>query len=122
MKPIFACLIAVAFSTLGCSGEMNPGSGGNGNGGNGGSGGGGSGSDGDAGGDGGGGAGGSGGFGQGRGMDMPWVELQAEDAETNATILGPSRIKWDAAHIEAEAIGRKAVRLAKTGDQVTFTV
>ena len=56
----------------------------------------------------------------GRGMDMPWIEQQAEDGETNATILGPSRIKWDASHIEAEAIGRKAVRLDKTGDYVSW--
>jgi hypothetical protein len=55
-----------------------------------------------------------------RGMTTPWVEHQAEDAETNATIIGPSRIKWDSAHIEAEAIGRKAVRLDKTGDHVAF--
>ncbi|WXB11655.1 discoidin domain-containing protein [Pendulispora albinea] len=39
---------------------------------------------------------------------------------TNATILGPSRIKWDANHIEAEAIGRKAVRLSQTGHYVAF--
>jgi hypothetical protein len=56
----------------------------------------------------------------GRGMDMPWTEMQAEDAKTNATVIGPSRIKWDASHIEAEAIGRKAVRLDKTGDYVAF--
>ena len=56
----------------------------------------------------------------GRGMDAPWVEMQAEDGTTNATVIGPSRIKWDANHIEAEAIGRKAVRLNKTGDFVSF--
>jgi hypothetical protein len=56
-----------------------------------------------------------------RGMSAPWVEQQAEDGRTNATILGPSRVKWDANHIEAEAIGRKAVRLANTGDYVAFT-
>jgi hypothetical protein len=60
-------------------------------------------------------------FPTGRGMDMPWTEMQAEDGKTNATVIGPSRIKWDANHIEAEAIGRKAVRLDKTGDYVSFT-
>lgn len=56
----------------------------------------------------------------GRGADIPWIEHQAEDGTTNAEVLGPSRTKWDAAHIEAEAIGRKAVRLTKTGDFVSF--
>lgn len=55
----------------------------------------------------------------GRGMDTPWIEHQAEDGQTNATVLGPSRAKWDASHIEAEAVGRKAVRLAKVGDYVS---
>ncbi len=57
----------------------------------------------------------------GRGMNVPWVELQAEDAQTNATVLGPSLTKWDSNFVEAEAIGRKAVRLGQTGDFVTFT-
>lgn len=56
----------------------------------------------------------------GRGMVTPWIEHQAEDGRTNATVLGPSRVKWDANHIEAEAIGRKAVRLANVGDYVAF--
>jgi hypothetical protein len=55
-----------------------------------------------------------------RGADVPWTEYQAEDGKTNAQILGPSRVKWDANHIEAEAIGRKAVRLNKTGDYVSI--
>lgn len=54
-------------------------------------------------------------------MVTPWVEQQAEDGKTNAEVLGPSREKWDANHIEAEAIGRKAVRLSKVGDYVAFT-
>ena len=66
--------------------------------------------------------GGSAPFPPGQGMHMPWTELQAEDAKTNGVVLGPSRAKWDANHIEAEAIGRKAVRLEKTGDYVAFTV
>ena len=56
----------------------------------------------------------------GRGMDMPWVEFQAEDARTNAQILPPNRTKWDAAYIQAEAIGRSAVQLNRTGDFVAF--
>ncbi|HWL86288.1 MAG TPA: glycosyl hydrolase family 28-related protein, partial [Polyangiaceae bacterium] len=59
-------------------------------------------------------------FPPGRGATVPWLEQQAEDGTTNATIIGPSRIKWDANHIEAEAIGRKAVRLNNTGDFVAF--
>jgi hypothetical protein len=55
-----------------------------------------------------------------RGASVPWTEYQAEDGQTNAQILGPSRAKWDANHIEAEAIGRKAVRLARTGDYVSI--
>src|SRR5258706_3546080 len=51
---------------------------------------------------------------------VPWVEYQAEAGVTNARIIGPSRQKWDAAHIEAEAIGRNAVRLSRTGDYVSF--
>ncbi len=57
----------------------------------------------------------------GRGMSTPWLELQAEAGKTNATVLGPSRAKWDANHIEAEAIGRRALRLSNTGDYVSFT-
>lgn len=56
-----------------------------------------------------------------RGANVPWTEYQAENGQTNAQVLGPSRQKWDANHIEAEAIGRKAVRLNKTGDYVSFT-
>jgi hypothetical protein len=51
---------------------------------------------------------------------VPWTEYQAEDGQTNAQIIGPSRQKWDINHIEAEAIGRKAVRLNKTGDFVSI--
>jgi Right handed beta helix region len=56
----------------------------------------------------------------GQGATMPWTEYQAEEGETNAQILGPSRQKWDANHIEAEAIGRMAVRLNNPGDYVSF--
>jgi len=59
-------------------------------------------------------------FPAGRGAAVPWIEFQAEDAATNGTILGPNRTKWDASHIEAEAIGRKAVRLDRAGQFVAF--
>jgi len=59
-------------------------------------------------------------FPAGRGASVPWIEQQAEDNPTNGTVIGPSRIKWDASHIEAEAIGRKAVRLDRTGQFVAF--
>lgn len=59
-------------------------------------------------------------FPAGRGAAVPWIEFQAEDAATSGTILGPNRTKWDASHIEAEAIGRKAVRLDRTGQFVAF--
>ncbi|RYZ91196.1 MAG: hypothetical protein EOP04_01360 [Proteobacteria bacterium] len=55
-----------------------------------------------------------------RGAKMPWEEIQAEDGETNALKLGPCRTKWNASHIEAEAIGRKAVALQKEGDFIKF--
>jgi hypothetical protein len=63
-------------------------------------------------------------FPAGQGMNMPWIEFQAEDpahATTNATVLSPSRKKWDKTQIQAEAIGRQAVKLGKLGDYVEFT-
>jgi hypothetical protein len=60
----------------------------------------------------------------GQGMTMPWFEFQAEDpahATTNATVLPPTRTKWDATQIQAEAIGRQAVKLTNPGDYVEFT-
>ncbi|RYZ59104.1 MAG: hypothetical protein EOP07_05050 [Proteobacteria bacterium] len=55
-------------------------------------------------------------------QNIPWEEFQAEDGKLGgaAKVIGPSRKKWDITHIEAEAIGRKAVRLDNTGDSVTF--
>lgn len=53
-------------------------------------------------------------------MDAPWIEYQAEHAQTNAEILQPNRTKWNANFIQAEAIGRSAVRLNNTGDYVAF--
>ncbi|WP_148717064.1 right-handed parallel beta-helix repeat-containing protein [Chitinolyticbacter meiyuanensis] len=56
----------------------------------------------------------------GRGVEAPWVELQAEHGRTNGRILAPSRNKWDAAYIQAEAIGRSAVQLDRSGDYVSW--
>ncbi|RYZ83843.1 MAG: hypothetical protein EOP06_19190, partial [Proteobacteria bacterium] len=55
-------------------------------------------------------------------QNIPWEEFQAEDGVLGgaAAKIGPSRKKWDINHIEAEAIGRVAVRLDKTGDSITF--
>ena len=63
-------------------------------------------------------------FPAGQGMNMPWTEFQAEDsahASTNALVLPPTRKKWDKTQIQAEAIGRSAVKLGKQGDYVEFT-
>jgi hypothetical protein len=57
-------------------------------------------------------------------QNQTWVEFQAEDpahATTNAQVLAPTRTKWDKTQIQAEAIGRSAVQLNKTGDYVEFT-
>ncbi|HEY2516444.1 MAG TPA: ribosome-inactivating family protein [Polyangiaceae bacterium] len=57
----------------------------------------------------------------GQGMQQEWEEIQAEDASVSGGLtIGPCRTKWDARHIEAEAIGRKAVVLQQTGDSVKF--
>jgi hypothetical protein len=53
----------------------------------------------------------------GRGASVPWVEYEAEDGETNATIVGPSTKVGDLA---GEASGRKAVKLSSTGDHVQW--
>ncbi len=54
-----------------------------------------------------------------RGANLPYWEYEAEDAATNAVIIGPSRAFGE---IPAEASGRRAVRLESTGDHVTFAV
>lgn len=59
----------------------------------------------------------------GRGMEKQWEEIQAEDASIIiGKIIGPCRKKWDAAHIESEAIGRKAVVIDPMNfqDSITF--
>jgi hypothetical protein len=47
-----------------------------------------------------------------RGATVPWIEYEAEDGATNAAQLGASRTFGD---IAAEASGRRAVKLAATG-------
>jgi len=56
-----------------------------------------------------------------RGYAAPWTEYQLENGRTNAKILAPNRTKWDKNIIQAEAIGRSAVQLDKTGDYVAIT-
>jgi hypothetical protein len=59
-----------------------------------------------------------------RGATLPYVELEAETAATNGTLLGPSRAVNDAdvfASIAGESSGREAVKLAGTGQYVRFT-
>lgn len=52
-----------------------------------------------------------------RGATLPYLEYEAEDADTNGTRLGPSRKFGDVA---AESSQRKAVRLDATGQYVHF--
>ncbi|WP_109210275.1 MULTISPECIES: glycosyl hydrolase family 28-related protein [Microbacterium] len=54
----------------------------------------------------------------GRGADVAFLEQEAENAVTNGTVIGSGR---EAYTIEAEASGRKAVRLAP-GQYVEFTL
>jgi len=53
-----------------------------------------------------------------RGATLPYLEYEAEDADTNGTRLGPSRLFGNVA---AEASQRKAVRLDATGQYVRVT-
>jgi hypothetical protein len=53
------------------------------------------------------------------GATLPYVELEAEDAATNGTIIGPDRTFT---HLAAEASGRKAVTLTGQGQYVEFTL
>lgn len=48
---------------------------------------------------------------------FPWRTLQAEEAATNAELIGPSR---QAGTIAAECIGRRGVKLNRVGDRVEF--
>src|SRR5258706_77491 len=53
------------------------------------------------------------------GATLPYVEVQAEDAVTNGTIIGPDRFYPSLA---AEAIGRQAVTLDAPGQYGKFTI
>jgi hypothetical protein len=55
----------------------------------------------------------------GAGASLPYVELQAENAATNGTVIGPSFIYNQLA---CEASGRRAVTLAGQGRFVEFTL
>src|SRR4051812_13675561 len=53
------------------------------------------------------------------GATLPYVELEAESANTTGSIIGPSRTLYQLA---AEASGRRAVTLSATGQYVEFTL
>lgn len=53
------------------------------------------------------------------GATLPYVEYEAENGETNGTIIGPGR---DYYTVAAESSGRKAVQLDKTGQYVQITL
>lgn len=52
-----------------------------------------------------------------RGATVPYITYEAEQGDTNGTILGPSRTYMDVA---SEASGRQAVKLDQTGQYVSF--
>jgi hypothetical protein len=54
----------------------------------------------------------------GSGASLPYAEVQAESSATNGTVIGPS---YTQGQLADEASGRKAVTLAGTGQNVTFT-
>jgi hypothetical protein len=53
-----------------------------------------------------------------RGATLPYLEYEAELAETNGVILAPSR---SFGQVAAESSGRSAVRLERTGQYIRFT-
>lgn len=53
------------------------------------------------------------------GADLSFIEYQAEEAETNARIIGPD---WAYGTVASEAVGRQAVLLENAGDHVEFTL
>ncbi len=55
----------------------------------------------------------------GRGATVPFAEVEAEDATTNGTVIGPDRVYT---HLPSEASGRKAVTLGSAGKYVEFTL
>ena len=54
-----------------------------------------------------------------RGATLPYEEQEAESGSTNATVIGPSRTFSTQ---EAEASGRRAVKLTSNGQYVQFTL
>lgn len=56
---------------------------------------------------------------QGRGAAVPFTEYEAENGCFSGTLIGPSRALYS---IAAEASGRRAVRLDRTGQYVEFTL
>ncbi|HET9061192.1 MAG TPA: glycosyl hydrolase family 28-related protein, partial [Acidimicrobiales bacterium] len=54
----------------------------------------------------------------GQGASLPYVEMQAENAQTNGTIIGPS---YTQGQLADEASGRKAVTLSGQGQYVQFS-
>ncbi len=54
-----------------------------------------------------------------RGATVPYIEMEAEDAETTGTIIGPD---FTFTHLPSEASGRKAVQLTQPGQYVEFTL
>lgn len=54
-----------------------------------------------------------------RGAQLPFIELEAEDGNTNGKLIGPSTKLYDEA---SEASGRKAVKLQTEGSFVEWTV
>lgn len=55
----------------------------------------------------------------GRGATVPFAEVEAEDAATNGTVVGPDRVYT---HLPSEASGRRAVTLDGSGKYVEFTL
>src|SRR5260221_6445408 len=54
-----------------------------------------------------------------RGATLPYVEMEAEDGDTNGTIIGPD---YTYTHLPSEASRRKAVQLTQPGQYVEFTL
>jgi alpha-1,3-glucanase-like protein len=54
-----------------------------------------------------------------RGATLPYAEMEAEDADTSGTIIGPDYIYT---HLPSETSGRKAVQLRQPGQYVEFTL
>ncbi|MDX6245480.1 MAG: hypothetical protein QOE76_3203, partial [Frankiales bacterium] len=57
----------------------------------------------------------------GSGASLPYIELQAENAATNGTVIGPSASGVSYGTLQDEASYRKAVTLSGSGQYVEFT-